>query len=67
MATPVILNNTRLELDPASRLLKAEDYALYLQSQEIIQSAQQQAKNIVDEAKKCLRTREKTRLSRWPG
>ncbi|MFK0571414.1 HrpE/YscL family type III secretion apparatus protein [Endozoicomonas sp.] len=53
MAAPVILNNVRLELDPNCRVLKADDYVVYLEAQEIIKAAQQQAEGIVEEARKA--------------
>lgn len=51
MATPVILNTRQLNIDPSCNVLKAEDYALYLEAQDIIQQAQQQAAGIAEEAK----------------
>lgn len=53
MATPVILNNVRLELDPKCKVLKADDYVVYLEAQEIIKAAQQQAAETADEARKA--------------
>ncbi|WP_419537124.1 HrpE/YscL family type III secretion apparatus protein [Endozoicomonas sp.] len=53
MAAPVILNNFQLELDPTCRVLKADDYVVYLEAQEIIKAAQQQAAGIVEEARKA--------------
>lgn len=53
MAAPVILNNVQLELDPTCRVLKADDYVVYLEAQEIIKAAQQQATEIVEEAHKA--------------
>ncbi len=50
MAAPVILNNIQLDLDPSCRILKAEDYVVYLEAQEIITAAQQEAETIVAKA-----------------
>lgn len=51
MAAPVILNNIPLELDPGSKVLKADDYVVYLEAQEIIKAARQQAADITEEAR----------------
>ena len=50
MAAPVILNNIQLDLDPSCRILKAEDYVVYLEAREIITAAQQEAESIVAKA-----------------
>lgn len=47
MATPVILTSGQLLVDPTCKVLKAEDYAIYLEAQEIIESAKKQAEAIV--------------------
>lgn len=51
MAAPVILNNVQLELDPTCKVLKADDYVVYLEAQEIVKAAQQQAAGIAEEAR----------------
>lgn len=51
MAAPVILNNIQLDLDPSCRILKAEDYVVYLEAREIITAAQQEAEDIVAKAR----------------
>ncbi len=53
MATPVILNAKNLNIDPSVNVLKAEDYVIYLQAEEIIEAAKQQAADIVREAKEA--------------
>ena len=60
MATPVILNASQLNIDPSCNVLKAEDYAIYLESQEILESAHQQAVEIINKAKEAYQ-REKER------
>ena len=51
MATPVVLTAGQLQIDPSCRVLKAEEYATYLEADEIIQAAKQQAADIVEQAK----------------
>ena len=53
MATPFILNPGQLNIDPSCNVLKAEDYAIYLEAQEIISTAQQQAADILSQAKEA--------------
>ncbi|WP_067518761.1 HrpE/YscL family type III secretion apparatus protein [Endozoicomonas ascidiicola] len=53
MAAPVILNNVRLELDPSCKVLKANDYVEYLEADEIMQAAHQQAEKIKEEARQA--------------
>lgn len=53
MAAPIILNNVQLELDPTCRVLKSDDYVVYLEAQEIINAVQKQAAGIVEDAKKA--------------
>ena len=51
MAAPVILSNIQLDLDPSCRILKAEDYVVYLEAREVISAAQQEAEDIVAKAR----------------
>ena len=51
MAAPIILNKIPFELDPACRLLKAADYVQYLEADEIIGEARQQAEQIKEKAR----------------
>ncbi|MBO9480120.1 MULTISPECIES: HrpE/YscL family type III secretion apparatus protein [Gammaproteobacteria] len=53
MAAPVILNNVQLELDPTCKVLKADDYVVYLEAQEIIKAAREQAAGITEEARQA--------------
>ncbi|OED44866.1 hypothetical protein ACH42_06420 [Endozoicomonas sp. (ex Bugula neritina AB1)] len=53
MATPFILNTRQMNIDPACNVLKGEDYAIYLEAQEIIQTAQEQAAEIIVQAKEA--------------
>lgn len=50
MATPVILTADTLFIDPSCRVLKAADYAAYLEAQAIIATAQEKAQDIVEQA-----------------
>ena len=59
MAAPVILNNVQLELDPTCKVLKADDYAVYLEAQEIIKAAHQQAAGIAEEARQAFEQEKK--------
>ena len=52
MAAPVILSNIQLDLDPSCRILKAEDYVVYLEAREVISAAQQEAEDIIAKARK---------------
>lgn len=51
MAAPVILSNIQLDLDPSCRILKAEDYVVYLEAREVISAAQHEAEDIVAKAR----------------
>ncbi|MGB1270827.1 MAG: HrpE/YscL family type III secretion apparatus protein [Endozoicomonas sp.] len=51
MATPVILNNTKLEIDPGCNVLKSDDYRVYLEARDVLTEARQQASEIVDHSK----------------
>ena len=51
MATPVILNASQLTIDPSCNVLKAEDYAIFLEAQDILETARQQAADIINDAK----------------
>ncbi|MET4695766.1 HrpE/YscL family type III secretion apparatus protein [Endozoicomonas lisbonensis] len=51
MASPVVLTDGMLHIDPAARVLKATDYARYLEAKDIIQSAEQRAEQIIEAAK----------------
>ena len=56
MATPFILNPRQsVNIDPACNVLKAKDYAIYLEAQEIIDIAQQQAADILNQAQEAYR------------
>ncbi len=52
MASPVILTAGKIQLDPSARVLKARDYAEYLQAQEVISQANRQAEEILQKAAK---------------
>ena len=47
MASPVVLTSGQLHIDPSAKVLKAEDYAAYLEASEIIASAEQKAAEII--------------------
>ena len=51
MATPVVLTANQLHIDPSCRVLKAEDYVTYLEAEQVINSAKEQAQQIVEQAK----------------
>ena len=53
MATPVVLTSGQLLVDPGCKVLKAEDYATYLEAREIIESAHKQAEEIVARAREA--------------
>ncbi|MGI9275652.1 MAG: HrpE/YscL family type III secretion apparatus protein [Endozoicomonas sp.] len=53
MATPVVLTTSQLHIDPSCKILKAEDYALYLEASEIIENARQQARDIAEDARRA--------------
>ncbi len=53
MATPVVLNKGQITIDPSTRVLKAEDYSLFLEAQDIIVMANEQADGIIDDAEKA--------------
>ncbi len=50
MATPVILTTDTLYVDQACKVLKAEDHAIYLEAENIIERAKEQALAIVERA-----------------
>lgn len=47
MASSVVLTNGLLHIDPAAKVLKASDYAVYLEACDIIKAAEQRASDIV--------------------
>lgn len=51
MASPVVLTEGLLHIDPAAKVLKAKDYALYLEAKDIIESAEQKATRIIEASK----------------
>ena len=51
MATPVILTANNLYVDPACKVLKARDHATYLEAQDIVGQAHEQAAVIAEQAK----------------
>ena len=53
MATPVILTASELSIDPSCNVLKADDYALFLEAQDVIKTAKQQAADIINEAREA--------------
>ncbi|MRI32165.1 HrpE/YscL family type III secretion apparatus protein [Endozoicomonas sp. OPT23] len=57
MASPVILTAGRIQLDPAARVLKAAEYAEYLQAQEILAQANRQAEEILQKAAEVYETK----------
>ena len=57
MASPVILTAGKIQLDPAARVLKARDYAEYLQAQEILAQANKQAEAILQKATEVYETK----------
>ena len=53
MAKPVILTAKQLTIDASCNILKAEDYAAYLEARDIIDTAHQQAAEIAKEAQEA--------------
>ena len=53
MASPVVLISGQLHIDPAAKVLKAKDYAFYLEAREIIASAEQKATEIIEAGKEA--------------
>ena len=53
MATPVVLTANQLNVDPSCRVMKAEDYATFLEAEQIINTAKEQAQQIVEQAKEA--------------
>ena len=53
MATPVVLTANQLNIDPSCRVMKAEDYATFLEAEQIINTAKEQAQQIVEQAKEA--------------
>lgn len=53
MATPVILTANQLNVDPSCRVMKAKDYATYLEAEQIINTAREQARQIAEQAKEA--------------
>ena len=51
MASPVVLTDGVLHIDPAAKVLKASDYARYLEAKDIIESAGQKAGQILEASK----------------
>lgn len=51
MASPVVLIDGTLHIDPAAKVLKASDYLLYLEGKGIIEKAEEKAAQIIDAAK----------------
>ncbi|PJE79770.1 Yop proteins translocation protein L [invertebrate metagenome] len=50
MASPIILTQGQLHVDPSCKVLKAKDYALYMDAQSIIAEAKKQAESIGQQA-----------------
>ena len=53
MATPVVLTANQLNVDPSCRVMKAKDYATYLEAEQIINTAREQAQQIAEQAKEA--------------
>lgn len=53
MATPVVLTANQLNVDPSCRVMKAEEYATFLEAEQIINIAREQAQQIVEQAKEA--------------
>lgn len=53
MATPVILTANQLNVDPSCRVMKAKDYATFLEAEQIINAAKEQAQQIAEQAKEA--------------
>lgn len=53
MASPVVLTSGQLHIDPAAKVLKAEDYASYLEARDIIANAEQKAAEIIETGKEA--------------
>ena len=53
MATPVILTANQLSIDPSCRVMKADDYATFLEAEQIINAAREQARQIAEQAKEA--------------
>ena len=51
MASPVVLTDGLLHIDPSAKVLKAKDYAQYLEAKDIIESAEQKAAKIIEASK----------------
>ena len=60
MATPIVLTNNNIYVDPSCQVLKAKDYELWLDAQKIIEQAMHQAEVIADDAQEAYQ-REKER------
>lgn len=53
MATPVVLTANQLNVDPSCRVMKADDYATFLEAEQIINTAREQAQQIIEQAKEA--------------
>ena len=53
MASPVVLIDGLIQIDPATKVLKASDYQRYLEATKIIEAAEEKAGKIVDASKKA--------------
>ncbi|AMO57843.1 HrpE/YscL family type III secretion apparatus protein [Endozoicomonas montiporae] len=51
MASPVVLIDGMLHIDPAAKVLKARDYAQYLEAKDIILAAREKAGQIIEASK----------------
>ena len=51
MATPIVLTNNNLYVDPSCKVLKARDYESWLDAQDIIGQAEEQAEAIAEQAR----------------
>lgn len=53
MASPVGLTSGQLMIDPSAKVLKSQDYADYLESEEIIRKARDHAREILEQSRQA--------------
>ncbi len=51
------INTQKISIDPNKKVIKAEDYLLYLKANEIIAKAEEKAKSIIEDAEKVFEER----------
>ncbi|WP_422134874.1 HrpE/YscL family type III secretion apparatus protein [Endozoicomonas sp. ALD040] len=53
MASPVRLTSGQLTIDPSAKVLKSQDYADYLESEEIVSKAREHAREILEQSRQA--------------